>query len=173
MNPWQIILLSQPKKIMTLIFTTKILDITFVRVVAIISYKRNTKFIVDFLRRRTDMNETFKELSKIEEFLVWMVEEYGTAETSVFDTKLWAEGTLDTFYRLQDNLESIQRESQLSKRESELLKEKMQRLCPHNNLEDGLYASNPPKKRCLDCGEFLLLPRIPTRPGVSGTPLTE
>jgi DNA (cytosine-5)-methyltransferase 1 len=27
--------------------------------------------------------------------------------------------------------------------------------CKHSNLEDGWYASNPPKKRCLDCGDYL------------------
>lgn len=26
--------------------------------------------------------------------------------------------------------------------------------CKHDHLEEGWYASNPPKKRCLDCGGF-------------------
>lgn len=26
--------------------------------------------------------------------------------------------------------------------------------CNHNNLENGWYASNPPMKRCLDCGGY-------------------
>lgn len=43
----------------------------------------------------------------------------------------------------------------LLRKENELLAEKMMKICPHSNFEDGLYASNPPKKRCLDCGEFI------------------
>lgn len=39
-------------------------------------------------------------------------------------------------------------------RENNLLREKLTKLCPHKNIEDGSYTSNPPKKRCLDCGKF-------------------
>jgi len=89
-----------------------------------------------------------KKITDIEDFLIWMAEEYGTAVTTVSDTKMWAEGTLDAFYKVRDHIEILGRENKL-------LKEKMERLCSHKNLEDRIYTSNPPKKKCLDCGGFL------------------
>lgn len=32
--------------------------------------------------------------------------------------------------------------------------------CSHTNLEEGWYASNPPLKRCCDCGHYLKLDEL-------------
>lgn len=34
------------------------------------------------------------------------------------------------------------------------LRKERESKCSHKKLEDGWYASNPPMKRCIDCGGY-------------------
>jgi hypothetical protein len=40
-------------------------------------------------------------------------------------------------------------------KEIELLRKRIEEVCSHKNIENGLYMSNPPKYRCEDCGKYL------------------
>ncbi|MCL1696306.1 hypothetical protein [Lysinibacillus sp. BPa_S21] len=65
----------------------------------------------------------FKKFTDVEDFLVWMAEECGTDVTTVLDTKMRAEGALDAFYEIRDEVEILNREN-------EILKDKLQLLSP-------------------------------------------
>ena len=41
-----------------------------------------------------------EKVNEVREFLEHMAYEYGSSELSVFDTKVWAEGVLETFNEL-------------------------------------------------------------------------